>query len=150
MCGQRGKTNKNMSMIFWKNTNAAFMPSILIMIGSYWGAVWHSGFKNVPTWSAVWKVKKPSFVCFLKESIVGVILVRLARASLELFYSGGVRVSIRRQRPFIFFLKSFAKRLTPLKICAAKSDKKQNKTNKNNNNNNKKKTQKGGFNKRTK
>ncbi len=34
-------------------------------------------------------------------------------ASLELFYSGGVRVSMCRQRPFIFSFTNFAKRLTP-------------------------------------
>ncbi len=40
-----------------------------------------------------------------------------AGASLELFYSGGVRVSICRQRLFIFFFTNFAKRLNPWKFA---------------------------------
>ncbi len=54
-------------------------------------------------------------------------LCRSTGASLELFYLGGVRVSICRQRPFIFFLYKFCQKVDPLGICAAKSDKQQKK-----------------------
>ena len=53
-----------------------------------------------------------------------------AGASLGLFYSGGVRVSICRQdvnlliAPLHFFRYKFCTKVDPLKICAAKRDKK--------------------------